>query len=682
VPHAPPPRSIRPWVGCTDPVKRLLAAFLAAPTSILGVFGVGLLVLVAVIAPEVLGASADKIDPFGSRAPPTWHHLLGTDDLGRDILHRLLVATRLSVGLGVLASVISLVLGIAAGLTAAFLPQRLRPFGLRAIDAAIAFPGIIVAIYILVISGPGWVGPVLGIGFAGSFSIARIVSSLSLSIGGREYILAARALGLSRARLLSRHVLPNIAEILTLAFFLEAAGAIVAISGLSFLGLGIQPPTYVWGTMLADGNAAIYTQPAAALGPAVIILFAALCFNFFGEGMARALNPVTSARRRGAIDPVGPAALDGALGTVIAPIPIDDSDAQEPATMREHTPTSGPSIAPVIAPASTLASPNGNVLVVQNLRVTFPDRDGQALEPVAGVSFHVGAGEIVGIVGESGSGKTLTSLAIAQLVPYPGKIEGSIVFHGQELRGLPRPALDKSLGTGLSLVFQDPMSSLNPALKVGVQLTEGVERHLRLSHSAATQRALDRLREVNIPTAGRLMKHRALELSGGMRQRVMIAMALMGEPDLIIADEPTTALDVTIQAQIMDLLVQVNQDHNAAVILISHNLALVRQICHRVLVMYAGRIVEEIPADRLTVDPLHPYTRALLAAVPDLSQDADEELSRIPGEPPMLTSLPSGCPFHPRCPLAMDRCRVEMPPLVSGASRRRVACWATMGELE
>jgi oligopeptide/dipeptide ABC transporter ATP-binding protein len=436
------------------------------------------------------------------------------------------------------------------------------------------------------------------------------------------------------------------------------ANAIIAIAGLSFIGLGIQAPAFDWGRMLTEGVNAFYVNPAAALGPALFVSAAALGFGFSGEGVARAMNPLLWAKpvkRKSGEAEEGHDREDREVATPL-PLPLDGD--------RLHVGNGA-------APKS-----DGNVVLdVRNLRVVFPGHP-TPIEIVKGVDFSVSEGEVLGIVGESGSGKTMTSLAVAQLVPHPGSVTGSVRLNGEELSELPRAKLDKLLGTSVAVVFQDPMSSLNPALTIGVQLTEGVQKHLHEPPDKARTEAIARLNEVNIPTPRVQLDRHPHELSGGMRQRVMIAMGLMTNPRLLIADEPTTALDVTIQAQIMDLLEQVNEDHRTAVILISHNLGLVRQNCDRVLVMYAGRIVEELPSDRLTIDPLHPYTRALLAAVPDIAHDRSQPLEFIPGQTPDIGNPPRGCPYHPRCPLAMDICRERTPPLERHGIDRRVACWA------
>ena len=293
---------------------------------------------------------------------------------------------------------------------------------------------------------------------------------------------------------------------------------------------------------------------------------------------------------------------------------------------------------------------------------------------LSGVDLTVAPGEFVALVGSSGSGKTMTAMALATLTPFPGRVSGTIKFHGTDLDDLERREQDKLLGTELAIVFQDPMASLNPVLRIGTQMTQGVRRHRGLSREQARRAAVAALNEVKIPAAEKQLRRYPHEFSGGMRQRTMIAVGLMKQPSVLIADEPTTALDVTIQAQIMDLLGQVNENHDTAIILISHDLALISQNCHRVLVMYAGRVVEELNAKDLTTSARHPYTRALVGAVPQTGQPQDAPLVEIKGEVPDLASLPLGCPFHPRCPHAVDVCRAEPPPLLRRDAGHRIAC--------
>ena len=639
----------------------MFRAFLRAPSGLLGVLTIGLLVAVAIVAPMIWAADAIGLNLLQTTQNPSSHHLLGTDPLGRDILLRIVVATRLSIGLALAAAGLGALIGIPAGIVASVLPATGRAIALRAIDTMLAFPGLLIAIFIGAIVGPGAVGAGLGVGIAISFSFARVSSALAMSVSGREYVAAARVVGVSPARLMFRYVFPNIADVLAITTTVSISNSLVQVSSLSFLGLGVQAPQFDWGRMLTEGVQSFYVTPAAALGPAVTIATTALAFGFTGEAIARAMNPVLWARAG-----ASPGTSAQALAAMIAASP----GGAAAGTVSDRLPPDTPQVA-VRQPSVDLRE---IALQVRDLVVEFPG-EGPHVRVVDGVSFTLRRGEMLGIVGESGSGKTMTAMAIAQLVPYPGIVKGEIVLNSRHLQQVPLNELDKILGLQLAVVFQDPMSSLNPAIKIGTQLTEGVEIHEHMTHSEATVLAEKRLMEVNIPAPNRQMQIHPHELSGGMRQRVMIAMGLMKEPTLLIADEPTTALDVTIQAQIMDLLARVNREHHTAIILISHNLALISQNCERVVIMYAGRIVEDITIEQLRGQPLHPYTRALVAAVPDLSRPRAEALATIPGQAPDMADLPTGCPYHPRCPLAVEKCRNERPPLVLRTGGQRVACW-------
>ena len=310
------------------------------------------------------------------------------------------------------------------------------------------------------------------------------------------------------------------------------------------------------------------------------------------------------------------------------------------------------------------------------LSVVFPSPGGDILA-VRDVALTLRRGEMVGIVGESGSGKTVTALAIAQLVSYPGAATFErFRFDGRNVLELPAGERRRLLATSLPVVFQNPGTSLNPAVRVGRQLSEVSEVHGSLSRAAATRRAGDKLRQVAIAAPERRLKAYPHELSGGMKQRAVIAMGLMGKPKLFIADEPTTALDVTVQRQIFDVLRQVNRDEGASVLLISHDIAAVAELCGRIVVMYAGRIVEETDiATVLSGTAAHPYTRALVAAVPDMTVDRHLPLATIPGRPPDPRDVGPGCAFAPRCPHADARCLAERPPLDPLVEGWRVACW-------
>jgi peptide/nickel transport system ATP-binding protein len=318
------------------------------------------------------------------------------------------------------------------------------------------------------------------------------------------------------------------------------------------------------------------------------------------------------------------------------------------------------------------------LLEVQDLR-TFFHAEGTVARAVDGVSFTVGAGETLAIVGESGSGKSVTSLSIMRLVPIPpGEIAGGrVLFRGRDLLALPEPEMRHIRGNEIGMIFQEPMSSLNPLLTVGEQIAEVVRLHQGLGRTAARQRAIEMLGRVNIPDPERRAREYPHRLSGGMRQRVMIAMALACRPALLIADEPTTALDVTIQAQILHLIRALQIEMSMSVLFITHNLGVVAQVADRVAVMYAGRIVEQGDVRTVFAAPLHPYTRALLRSIPRVEavgHDPSHRLLSIPGQVPSPVALPPGCSYAPRCPLADDVCRTAMPPLAEVIAEHDVRC--------
>jgi peptide/nickel transport system ATP-binding protein len=325
------------------------------------------------------------------------------------------------------------------------------------------------------------------------------------------------------------------------------------------------------------------------------------------------------------------------------------------------------------------AEKQATVLDVKGLRTVFFTNSG-LFRAVDDVSFQVRRGETLAIVGESGCGKSVTALSIMRLVPSPpGKIVGgSIMLEGTDLLGLDEDKMREVRGDRISMIFQEPMTSLNPVMRIGDQITEAVRLHRTMTQKAAWQQAVEMLRLVRIPEPERRAREYPHQLSGGMRQRAMIAMALACRPALLIADEPTTALDVTIQAQILALVLELQQELGMGLILITHDLGVVAQTAQRVIVMYAGKKVEEADVDTLFANPRHPYTRGLMAsipAVPSLGGNADVRLVEIPGMVPSLTKLPKGCAFAPRCELAIARCREEYPPLESFGADHLAACW-------
>ena len=318
------------------------------------------------------------------------------------------------------------------------------------------------------------------------------------------------------------------------------------------------------------------------------------------------------------------------------------------------------------------------VLQVKDLKTQFFTDDG-VVKAVDGVSFDLHPGETLGIVGESGCGKSVTALSILRLVQEPGRItQGQIIFKGSDIVTMPDDDVRDIRGKDIAMIFQDPLSSLNPVLQVGFQIEEAMEAHQKIPGKIALSRAVQLLKQVRIPAAETRVRDYPHQFSGGMRQRAMIAMGLANKPSILIADEPTTALDVTVQAQILVLLRDHNEETRTAIILITHNMGVVAGLCKRVLVMYAGRIVEQGPVDQIFKDPQHPYTWSLLQSIPRLDADRKDRLLSIEGLPPDLIKPPPGCRFHPRCRFRIERCFHDDPALMDVGPDQDAACWVTM----
>lgn len=319
------------------------------------------------------------------------------------------------------------------------------------------------------------------------------------------------------------------------------------------------------------------------------------------------------------------------------------------------------------------------VLSVRDLVVEFPTRRG-VLTAVDRISFDIAPGEVLGVVGESGAGKSMTGTAVIGLLEPPGRIAGGqVLLKGQRIDDLSPDEMRKVRGKRVGMVFQDPLTSLNPLYKVGEQLIETIQTHTNLTHGQARQRALDLLTEVGIPAPDKRIDAYPHQFSGGMRQRVVLALALCAEPELVIADEPTTALDVSVQAQIIALLKKLCKDHGTAVMLITHDMGVIAETADRVAVMYAGRIAEIGPVQDVIKRAKHPYTEGLMGSIPTLASNA-ERLVQIPGSMPRLTAIPKGCAFNPRCPKVFDRCMIDRPDPI-GVDATKVACWLYEKEL-
>lgn len=585
---------------------RRLLAVLRTPLGIFALFVLAALAFLTLFAPAIWGEQAAVTNPSLISQPPSPDHVFGTDGSGRDILLRTLVATQLSVVMALAATVIGVTAGVLVGLLPLVLGGRPARLIVAGINIGVAFPGLLLAIAFSVILGQSGLAASLAIAIAIMPNYGRLTHNLAASVWGRDYVSAALVLGIPKSKIVFRHVLPNVRDPLIVNATLTAGGTLVSFAGLSFLGLGIQIPEYDWGRMLNEGILRIFVTPAAALVPGIAIILAGLAFVLLGEVLGKALTPS------------GHRGLSSRVLRRLAP-----SRGNEPG-----------------ATTGTILVPDGeadHVLSVRNLKVYAPEGEKRLRTLVDGVSFDIARGEIVGVVGESGSGKSLTLMSVAGLLEAPLHVTAdSAEFDGERLvlseEGHPR-SLDHHFGRRLAMVFQDPMSSLNPALHVGVQVAETGLLHLDMNRSQARDAAIDRLGDVQIPNAERRYKQYPHEYSGGMRQRAMIAAGLMGAPVLILADEPTTALDVTVQEGILQLLRKINEAEGTAIMLVSHDIAVVTSLCTRVLVMYRGRLVEDITAEDLRAgNASHPYTRALMTTVPTMRSPRGEPMASIPDD--------------------------------------------------
>jgi peptide/nickel transport system permease protein len=598
-------------------------------------------ILVALIAPLALPgvASQQAGNLLEVRQGPSWQHPLGTDTLGRDVLDRLLVGTRVTMIGVVEALVVALALGVPLGLMAGYFGGRLDRAVSALVDVAYSIPGIIVVLVVLSVFPQSMLAGMTMLGVLASPDIIRIVRSAVFPVKQELYIAAARVSGLSRPYIITRHVVPRISGVIIVQASLLAAAALLVQSGLAFLGLLVAAPAPSWGGMVADGLGVLLLDPWLIWPPGVVIAVTIVAFGLLGDVVRDAntegwSTPVRRVRRR-------------SVGKGRARIASVDHD------VRPET---------------------GSLLDVSGLSVAFTTGAGSDVTVVQDVSFTIQRGEILGVIGESGCGKTATAMSIIGLLPGTGRVtSGRIRFDGRDLTRSTEAQMRRIRGREIALISQEPMTSLNPVFRVGWQLREVVKRHQALPRGAAEARVLDLLRQVELPDPAAVARSYPHELSGGMAQRVAIARALAGEPKLLIADEPTTALDVTVQAEILHLLRALQAERGMSILMISHNWGVIADSCDRVVVMYAGQVVEQASTASLFHQPLHPYTEALHTSNPHNAPEA-QELPSIPGSVPTPGDWPAGCHFHPRCPYATKACTEAPIALVRPASGRETRC--------
>ncbi|MGW1026984.1 dipeptide/oligopeptide/nickel ABC transporter permease/ATP-binding protein [Streptomyces sp. NPDC002577] len=644
--------------------------------SRIAVVVIGVVVLMALLAPLIAPHDpldqAPLIDHGHGEGAPSGEHWMGQDSLGRDILSRLMYGARWSLAIGLGATGLALVVGALLGAIAATSRKAVDETLMRCLDVVMAFPGIALAAVLVAVFGGGIPVLICAIAFLYTPPVARVVRANVMDQYGEDYVTAERVIGARTPHIVLKHVAINCAAPVLVFCTVQVAEAIVFEASLSFIGAGVRPPDPSWGSVIADGKNMVLTGGWwATVFPGLLMLVTVLSLNILSEGVSDAWAapaardvPAAKARTEDRLE-----AAEPGTGTVLELPGLTEAAAR----LRERS----------------RPLPQGPpVLDVAGLAIGFDARH-DGVDIVDGISFDVRPGEVLGLVGESGCGKSLTALTVMGLEPKGARIRGSVTFDGRQLVGMRMRARRRLLGHDMAMIYQDALSSLNPAMTIRAQLMQVVRRQPKGAARSASTRGGGRA--TGGRTAGELLEMVGLdpertlrsyphELSGGQRQRVLIAMALSRSPKLIVADEPTTALDVTVQAQVIELLLRLRAELGFALILVSHDLALVADVTDRVVVMYGGQIVETGATADLVEAPAHHYTRGLLGSVLSL-ESAAERMTQIRGVVPSPADFPAGCRFADRCPMASGVCRETAPDLVGrsrdllGVGRRHaVAC--------
>jgi peptide/nickel transport system permease protein len=623
------------------PRRRALRRFMRNRVGLVAFGYLVFIILVAIFGRLIIPHNPNSLlfQPFLGPSGRNW---LGTDDLGRDIASRIIAGDAVSIQVAFqsvgLAVAIALPVGLIAGYRGGWVDNVL----MRVMDTILSFPALILALVIASLLGPSPFHASIAITIVMIPAFVRLTRASTLAVTQETFIEASRSIGTRTHVILFRRLLPSVVSPIIILASLSLGTALLVEAMLSFLGLGILPPNASWGNMLQESYQYLLSRPYQIVPPGVALALAILSFNLVGDALRDALGPGAGEA------PPARRAERGRLG-VTRVAPRAEGKRQESS----------------LTPAPLLA--------VRDLQIEFATPAG-LVTVVDGMNFEVMPGEVVGLLGESGSGKTVTAMAIMRLLTSPpARISGGqVLFGGQDLLQLSFKELADVRGNSLSMVFQDPMASLNPAFTIGNQLVEAVRLHQSCLKRQSHARALEMLDLVGIADPVSRMKEYPHRLSGGMRQRVLIAMALVNRPKLLIADEPTTALDVTVQAQILDLLKSMRKEFDMAMIFVSHDLGVIADIADRAIVMYAGQLVESAPVAELFATPGHPYTRRLLSAIPQAAP-VGRPLPFIPGVVPAPGDWPGGCRFASRCEHASAECEaapIQLSGIGSGHAAR------------
>ena len=577
--------------------------------------------------PDALGIRTGECDKYQD---PGWDAFFGCDNLGKDLFAQVVYGTRPALLLGFTVTIIAATFGTIAGVIGGYVRGRFDAVMTTLIDITLAFPALVLLIAVRSSFGNGVTVFIVLFSLLGIPGYARIVRGASPALSEREFVDAAAAMGATRSRIVRRELLPNVMLPVLSFAFIGLALVILAEGGLAFLGLSLDQIT--WGQLIADGRDEIRERPHLSLIPSTVMFVTILAFNLIGDGIRSLVAPreVATARR------------------------LHVEGEREP-------------------------SNDDAVLHLKNLSTVLHTPGGR-VEAVDAVTLSIAPGESVGVVGESGSGKTMILRSIVGAFPLADvSRSGTVDVAGVDMLRSDDATIRRTLGTKIGMISQNPLTALNPVRRIGHQIMEPMLIHGGLSKSAAQSRALELLQQVGIPAPEQRMKEYPHQLSGGMRQRATIAIALANEPELLLADEPTTALDVTVQDQILRLLDDLRAERGMAMVLVTHDLAVVRGFTDRVAIVYGGQIVEFGPTEEIFARPQHRYTVALMESMPNLDLPSHSALATIEGAPPPLIDPPSHCRFAARCPAAQDRCRVEAPP-TTGTDTHSFACWFPMNE--
>jgi peptide/nickel transport system permease protein len=603
------------------------------PKGAIGLSIVTFYALLAAFAPWIATHDPYAQNFMMTLKPPSPEHWFGTDELGRDVFSRIVVGARTSLGIGVGGVIVAFLIGVPLGVLAAYRGGRIDFLTMRAVDVMLSFPDIVFALAVVAVLGANTQNVIFAVGLVSVPIFARTARAVTLSTMAEPYIEGSVSLGCSPARVVLRHILPNIAGVLLTLSSLLFAATLLTASGLGFLGLGAQPPNPEWGAMLGESRSYIRSHPHLATFVGLFLAVSALGFNLLGEALRSVYDPSAPKRqKRGA-----GAWMTGAKG-------VARRLADAAAAPASHAPVQA-----------------------RDLRVAYLTDDGP-LEVVRGVSLTIEAGRTLAIVGESGSGKSTLLRAIATLTPR-GRAAisgGGVTVAGRAVERLTPREIRALRREKIGVVFQDAASALNPVLTIGAQLGEAVGAGASLSAEEVRRRCVALLRDVNISDPEKRLAMYPHQFSGGMKQRIVIAMALAQDPEVLLADEPTSALDVTIQQQILALLREMQRKRGMAMLLVTHDLGLVARYADDVGVMYAGRIVEAGAVTDVFRAPAHPYTMSLRQSAPAVAAASGaRSLPAIPGEPPNIGRLPAGCAFRPRCVVCSGRaiCATDAPEL-------------------